>query len=112
MPAEVPAEATETIAPPIAQSEAGDKAREGDSTATEQEPVTQTSESTSLEQQDRDKDLELGAKAGDDRQEVPAARAPNIVDFDGPGDLAKAVNWKTSRKWGIVAALSFMTFMS
>ena len=33
-----------------------------------------------------------------------------IVDFDGPDDPEKAVNWSNGRKWAIIAVLSLMTF--
>ena len=36
----------------------------------------------------------------------------NLVDFDGPEDLLRAVNWPSSTKWLIVASLSFYTFLT
>ncbi len=36
----------------------------------------------------------------------------NIVDFDGPSDPAKAVNWTRSKKWANIIVLSTMTFIT
>jgi hypothetical protein len=36
----------------------------------------------------------------------------HIVDFDGPSDAEKAVNWPSSRKWLNVFVLASMTFVS
>ncbi|MCJ1317415.1 hypothetical protein MMC15_002739 [Xylographa vitiligo] len=37
---------------------------------------------------------------------------PNVVDWDGPNDPMKAVNWSKKRKWGTIACLSAMTFIT
>lgn len=61
-------------------------------------------------------DVESGPKdeketAGADVSEEKA-KDPNIVDWDGPDDPEKPVNWKPSKKWSIVASLSFLTLVS
>lgn len=36
----------------------------------------------------------------------------HIVDFNGPNDPEKAVNWPSSKKWLNVFVLAAMTFVS
>ena len=62
---------------------------------------------------DRDaKDIE---KANVDTQ-IPTEQAklkdPNLVDWDGPDDPTKAVNWSRKEKWSTIACLSAMTFIT
>lgn len=37
---------------------------------------------------------------------------PNIVDWDGPNDPYKAINWPEKRKWANVAIISSITFLT
>ena len=37
---------------------------------------------------------------------------PNIVDFNGPDDPEKAVNWSAKRKYSMLALISVMTFIT
>ena len=37
---------------------------------------------------------------------------PNVVFWDGPDDPDNPVNWKASLKWGNVAAISAITFIT
>ena len=37
---------------------------------------------------------------------------PNIVDWAGPDDPENPMNWNSSLKWGIVATISFITFIT
>lgn len=37
---------------------------------------------------------------------------PNIVDWDGPEDLENPLNWSSGLKWGIVATISAITFIT
>ncbi|KAF1838627.1 MFS general substrate transporter [Decorospora gaudefroyi] len=39
-------------------------------------------------------------------------RDPNIVDWDGPDDPTNPQNWPAKRKWGIIAALGAVTFIT
>jgi hypothetical protein len=41
-----------------------------------------------------------------------AAPDPNIVDFDGPDDPENPLNWKASKKWGMVTLVSAITFLT
>lgn len=68
--------------------------------------------STALE-----KDLEKGDAAesistcvdrGNDNPEID----PNIVEFDGPNDPENPLNWKTSKKWGMVTLIAAITFLT
>jgi hypothetical protein len=35
-----------------------------------------------------------------------------IVSWDGPNDSANPMNWSMQRKWGIIAMISFLTFLT
>jgi hypothetical protein len=37
---------------------------------------------------------------------------PNIVDWDGPDDPENPMNWAPSRKWGAIAVVSGITFLT
>jgi hypothetical protein len=37
---------------------------------------------------------------------------PNIVDFDGPEDTENPMNWKYSKKWGMISLVSAITFLT
>jgi hypothetical protein len=37
---------------------------------------------------------------------------PNVVDFDGPDDLANPMNWTSAKKWGMVFLISAITFLT
>lgn len=37
---------------------------------------------------------------------------PNIIDFDGPDDPDNPMNWHSSKKWGMVALISAITFLT
>lgn len=51
-------------------------------------------------------DIEKGAQVGEEE------RDPNIVDFDGDDDPAKAINWSSKQKWGMIALISIMTLIT
>lgn len=67
---------------------------------------------------DTDKDVEKGrtypSGQGEDgpRKEETTASDPNIVDWDGPEDPYNPLNWKSSLKWGSVATISSITFIT
>ncbi|MCJ1288864.1 hypothetical protein MMC34_000395 [Xylographa carneopallida] len=48
---------------------------------------------------------------GTPKQQVET-KDPNIVDWDGPDDPMKAVNWPKKKKWGTIGCLSAMTFIT
>lgn len=63
-----------------------------------------------------DKDIEKGngsslASSGDDIEEE-TEHDPDIVDFDGPDDPENPMNWKASKKWGMVSLISAITFLT
>lgn len=37
---------------------------------------------------------------------------PNVVDWDGPDDPEKALNWPAKKKWGNIAVISSITFLT
>ncbi|KAL8869865.1 MAG: hypothetical protein Q9174_003948 [Haloplaca sp. 1 TL-2023] len=45
-------------------------------------------------------------------EEQEDANDPNLVDWDGPDDPEKPTNWQPGRKYGIVAIISFITFLT
>jgi hypothetical protein len=50
-------------------------------------------------------DLEKGPTASEKED-------PNIVDFNGPDDPEKAVNWSPKNKYSMLALISVMTFIT
>lgn len=59
----------------------------------------------------------------DNRRSFPSAKAdlglpadsdqdPNIVTWDGPNDPANPMNWSEGWKWGIVAVIAAITFIT
>jgi len=64
---------------------------------------------------EKDGDIEKGATIGTTEDVLPKEtipRDPNIVDWDGPDDPEKAVNWTTKRKWTNIAIISSITFLT
>ncbi|KAI4090225.1 MAG: hypothetical protein L6R37_007924 [Teloschistes peruensis] len=59
---------------------------------------------------DIEKAEEGSLSAAQERKEEP--QDPNIVDWDGPDDPEKPTNWSAGRKYGIVAIISFITFLT
>ena len=59
-------------------------------------PVTDTTE-------------DVGEKAP---PETTTDHDPNIVDWDGPNDPQKALNWSNKKKWSNVAIISSITFLT
>lgn len=63
-------------------------------------------------------DLESGRESfekGNDGGDPPAEEVkedPNIVSWDGPDDPANPLNWPESRKWGSVAIVAIITFIT
>ena len=62
---------------------------------------------------EKSEDVEIGKTEPADLQEEKAAiQDSNVVDFDGPNDPTKAVNWSVSKKWATVGILSFLTLVT
>jgi multidrug resistance protein len=66
-----------------------------------------------------EKDIEKGASpcsisSADEPgpEEEEAEHDPNIIDFDGPNDPENPMNWNTTKKWGMVALISAITFLT
>lgn len=62
------------------------------------------------------KDVEKGAEsasvADSEETEEDVSIDLNIVDFDGPNDPENPLNWKASKKWGMVGLISAITFLT
>jgi hypothetical protein len=61
-----------------------------------------------------EKDLEKGTDAisttsATHPEEPPN---PNIVDFDGSDDTENPMNWRASKKWGMISLVSVITFLT
>ena len=59
----------------------------------------------------REKDIEKGDFPHTKSDEIKPSDL-DIVDWDGPDDVANPVNWSKRKKWGIIATLSTMTFIT
>jgi hypothetical protein len=62
-----------------------------------------------------EKDIEKGAHAGSmssTHEPEEIVSDPNVVDFDGPDDMENPMNWKASKKWGMVMLVSAITFLT
>ncbi|KAI4194833.1 MAG: hypothetical protein LQ350_007546 [Teloschistes chrysophthalmus] len=53
-----------------------------------------------------------GSLSAAQAEEKEEHQDPNIVDWDGPDDPEKPTNWPAGRKSGIVAIISFITFLT
>ncbi|KAF2099723.1 MFS general substrate transporter [Rhizodiscina lignyota] len=47
-----------------------------------------------------------------DEEENQEPEDPNVVFWDGPNDPANPMNWSSSKKWGSIAVVSAITFLS
>lgn len=63
-----------------------------------------------------EKDVEKGigpeSMSSMDEPEEEPEQDPNIVDFEGPDDPENPMNWKASKKWGMVALIAAITFLT
>lgn len=73
--------------------------------------------SPTMTEQRKSHDLESG------RQSMPAGKTdpefssdevvdPNVVSWDGPNDPANPINWSSGSKWGNIAVISAITFIT
>lgn len=74
--------------------------------------TAQEAAETSNASSDAAPDLEKNVGPPSHQSSTRKAADPNIVDFDGPDDPMKAVNWPRRKKWNMVALLSAMTFIT
>ena len=80
-------------------------------------PEKATPASSELE---KDMDLEAGGNdssrsSREKKEEAETAQVavdPNIVDWDGPDDPQNPINWSSKLKWGNVAVISSITFLT
>ncbi|MCJ1393969.1 hypothetical protein MMC18_006846 [Xylographa bjoerkii] len=57
-------------------------------------------------------DVEKAELQKESSTEQAEVKDPNIVDWDGPDDPIKAINWSKKEKWSTIACLSAMTFIT
>lgn len=84
------------------------------------EGLTARDSSTSPAITDHEKlsDVEKGTTGAHEKdgeqieKQEPQALDPNIVDWDGPDDPENPLNWSSGVKWGIVATVSSITFIT
>ncbi|MCJ1281917.1 hypothetical protein MMC26_001240 [Xylographa opegraphella] len=58
------------------------------------------------------KDIEKVELEENTSTQQATTKDPNIVDWDGPNDPMKAVNWSKKKKWTTIGCLSAMTFIT
>ena len=79
-------------------------------------PETLPKSSSELEKETAKIDLEAGDRSySSSKKEPDTAQTevdPNIVDWDGPDDPANPMNWSASLKWGNVAVIAVVTFLT
>ncbi|KAL9076670.1 MAG: hypothetical protein Q9157_003587 [Trypethelium eluteriae] len=51
-------------------------------------------------------------KEPEELEEVSEPPDPNIVDWDGPDDPMNPMNWPAGRRWGMIAVVSAITFLT
>ncbi|KAJ9602400.1 hypothetical protein H2200_012942 [Cladophialophora chaetospira] len=90
----------------------------------ERDDANTSTHSTVLSEKDRESQLDPDIEHGipviettEDADEkspckTTAAHDENIVDWDGPNDPEKALNWTNKKKWSNVAIISTVTFLT
>lgn len=65
---------------------------------------------------DKESDLEAGRRDSSAKEHAEEEATPhadsNIVDWNGPDDPQNPINWAASRKWGIIAILASISFLT
>jgi hypothetical protein len=61
-----------------------------------------------------EKDLEKGedAESSASTDQPEEVTNPNIVDFDGVDDTENPMDWRMSKKWGMISLVSAITFLT
>ena len=55
------------------------------------------------------------ATAESSNEKTQEEKDPNVLDWNGPDDPDKPINWPTKKKWpnvAVISALTFLTYMS
>lgn len=75
---------------------------------------TNTSPVQTAADPEKEVDLEKGSPNGSTKEVARDnnVRDPNIVDWDGPDDPEKAVNWPAKKKWANIFIISSITFLT
>lgn len=80
-------------------------------------PKANGKESPASSEAEKEADLEAGNRrsSSSSKTEVEtqvAAVNPSVVDWDGPDDPQNPMNWSSGLKWGNVAVISSVTFLT
>lgn len=101
---------------PVGDENPGDQETAG----TSMESTLSSSEKNSLHGLDRINSVEHAIPVVDTTQDADEKQSPptlvepdpNIVDWDGPNDHEKALNWTNKKKWGNIAIISTVTLLT
>ena len=64
-------------------------------------------------EKETDLEAQTRSSASSKNEEVHAeAPDPSLVDFDGPDDPTNARNWSSRKKWGNIAVIASITFLT
>jgi len=74
--------------------------------------IDENNEPTSAMEKDVEKGSGPASILSVNEHEEEHEQDPNIVDFDGPDDPENPMNWKASKKWGMVSLVSAITFLT
>jgi hypothetical protein len=74
-------------------------------------------DSVKLSAMDPEKDVEKAVRpesisSSEDSEDVAEEEDPNVVFWDGPQDPTNPMNWSFNKKWGTVAIVSAITFLT
>lgn len=79
-------------------------------------PIHNRNESFGKPKEEMDLEASRHSNSTADKKEVEVAAAelldPNIVDWDGPEDPENPINWSEKKKWGNIAVLASITFLT
>jgi len=85
---------------------------QGSSTARQSSPSPATTDHEKLRDEEKGKTSAHDQNGEHTEKQEVKALDPNIVDWDGPNDPENPLNWSSGLKWGIVATVSSITFIT
>ena len=77
-----------------------------------QTPLYDKEIKSSVLEKDVEKGMSPASTSTADEQDGETGQDQNIIDFDGPDDPQNPMNWKFSKKWGMVFLISAITFLT
>jgi|SRR5690242_836268 len=75
-------------------------------------PSNEKEVNTTTLEQDVEKGIRPTSSSTGEEGAEAAEQDPNIVDFDGPDDPQNPMNWRFTKKWGMVLLISAITFLT